>query len=423
MPTGRGWWLVAVGWGLALSGRVLGMVELFGLAAAALSLVAGAMGYVTLRRFGLVQRRHLQPGRVVAGGQAVVELSVANQGRGPSPVLEAADGAGRALLGPLRPGDVARWRYRLPCPSRGIVAVGPAALHLTDPFGIATRRGPVLGPSSLIVQPRCEAVVAPPRPIGRRHPGGAVGASPVLDPGEFHALRLYQHGDDLRRVHWPTAARLDELVVRHDEGPQPWHYLVVLDLRDTAHDSFTAEVAIAAAASVARACVDHESVVRVVTTGGFDSGLAGGPAHLEAVLDALAVVGADRAEGLGPVATMAGAHHEARTMVVVSGSRLEPSDLTALAPARGHGDTLVAVRVLGASAGVRPIPGGAGGGGFGGDGRGPDGGGGWGGDGDGRGGSGGGGGGLVADFVVDVAPGTAFGRVWDATFDQALARR
>ena len=46
---------------------------------------------------------------------------------------------------------------------------------------------------------------------------------------DFFTLREYQQGDDLRRVHWPSSAKRDELMIRQLEMPWQSRALVVLD--------------------------------------------------------------------------------------------------------------------------------------------------------------------------------------------------
>ncbi len=48
---------------------------------------------------------------------------------------------------------------------------------------------------------------------------------------DFYALRHYVVGDDLRRVHWPSTARHDELMVRQDELPWQGRATVLVDVR------------------------------------------------------------------------------------------------------------------------------------------------------------------------------------------------
>ena len=58
---------------------------------------------------------------------------------------------------------------------------------------------------------------------------------------DFYALRPYVVGDDLRRIHWPSTARHDELLVRQQEQPWQGRTTVVLDVRRAAHDAASFE--------------------------------------------------------------------------------------------------------------------------------------------------------------------------------------
>ena len=85
-----------------------------------------------------------------------------------------------------------------------------------------------------------------PRPARRRANPNV--ARPQGD--DFYALRDYVVGDDLRRVHWPSTARHDELMVRQDEMPWQGRATVLLDVRRAAHTAASLELAVSAAASV-----------------------------------------------------------------------------------------------------------------------------------------------------------------------------
>ena len=97
-------------------------------------------------------------------------------------------------------------------------------------------------------------------------------------------------GDDLRRVHWPSSARHDELLVRQDELPWQGRTTVLLDVRKAAHSGDSLEVAVSAAASIVAATARRNDLVRLVTTDGTDSGFAPGSDHVEAIMEHLAVV-------------------------------------------------------------------------------------------------------------------------------------
>jgi uncharacterized protein (DUF58 family) len=90
---------------------------------------------------------------------------------------------------------------------------------------------------------------------------------------EFHSLRPYVIGDDLRRVHWPSTARRDELTVRQDERHQQGRTTVLLDVRRAVHTDESFERAVSAAASLLVAAVRRGDEVRLVATDRTDSGL------------------------------------------------------------------------------------------------------------------------------------------------------
>ncbi|HUR18031.1 MAG TPA: DUF58 domain-containing protein [Acidimicrobiales bacterium] len=308
MLTRRGWLLLLGAAVLAMVGRLLGLVELFMLAASAVAMVAGAALYVRVRSFSVEATRELRPPRVPAGTDSRVELRVRNRGRRRSPVLAAGDpfDGGRRLahflLAPLDPGEAAKAAYRLPTGKRGIYDLGPLTLELSDPFGLA-RRCVVAAPvTSLTVFPRVDPIDAPAPTRGHDVFASANHPTALASSGEdFYALREYEVGDDLRRVHWKSSAKLDQLMIRQDEVPWQGRATVVLDLNPLAHTPDSLEVAVSAAASIVTACWRRRSVVRLVSTDGVDSGPGSAPSHLEAMLEHLAGAGLDGgAAGTGP---------------------------------------------------------------------------------------------------------------------------
>jgi uncharacterized protein (DUF58 family) len=285
--------LVAAG-ALALGAFLFGIEELYALAAAAVVLVVAARIWVASRRWDVRVVRHVRPARVPAGMAARVELAVANHASGRSPILAARDPFdggrrwARFLIAPLDPGEV-RWAaYSLPTAKRGVFELGPLELELSDPFGLS--RVTTIGSptSSLTVHPRVDPirtrqVPAEPDP-DMRVPLPVVGR--IGD--EFYGLREYRHGDDLRRVHWASTARMDQLMIRQPENLLQGRLTVAVDLRAAVHDPTTLEASLSAAASVIMAAIRNRIQVRLVTTAGVDSGFGATAPHGAALLDILA---------------------------------------------------------------------------------------------------------------------------------------
>jgi uncharacterized protein (DUF58 family) len=105
---------------------------------------------------------------------------------------------------------------------------------------------------------------------------------------EFYGLREYRPGDDLRRVHWTSTARMDQLMIRQPENLLQGRLTVAVDLRVPIHDSSTLESALSAAASVVMAGIRNRIHVRLITTSGVDSGFGATAGHGAAILDILA---------------------------------------------------------------------------------------------------------------------------------------
>lgn len=296
MLTRQGWAVVWTGLALFGVGRLFGLGQLYVFGAVAMLLVLGTLAYVHLTQLDLEVSRRVHPSRVHAGSASRVEIRVRNLRRYPTPLLTLHDQVSGTegaslLLPPLESRGEASTSYRLPTSRRGVLHVGPLRVIVADPFGLAQ--------SAVEAAPRVEATVYPqidkvlPTPFTAGHdPLAGAPRAHALSPsgGDFYALRPYVMGDDLRRIHWPSTARHDELLVRQHEEPWQGRTTVLLDVSDAGYRPDSFEVAVSAAASLVSANSKRSDLVRLVTTDGRDSGLGTGHAHLEAMLEHLALV-------------------------------------------------------------------------------------------------------------------------------------
>lgn len=295
----RSGWLAAAGAAAAVAaGRMFGLVELFMVGAGLAALLGLAVARVALTRLQLEVGRQLSPRRVHAGQPARVELGVANRGDRPTPVLRLHDpvtgtqGA-TVLLAPVQDGLTVRSAYRLPTERRGLIAIGPLSVVVADPFGLAQVRADAAPRTELTVLPRVDDILPPPASGGDEPLAGVRQTTLAASAGDdFAALREYVVGDDLRRVHWPSSARHGELLVRQDEVHWQGRTTVVLDTRARTHHGDSFELAVSAAASIVSAAWRRRDLVRLMTTAGFDAGFNAGQAHVERILEELAVVNA-----------------------------------------------------------------------------------------------------------------------------------
>ena len=294
----RAGWLTLLSAGIAaLAGRLFGVLELFIVAAVLAMLVAACLAWVRLTAVRLRVSRVVSPAKVHMGEATKVEVTAINTGTTHTPVLHLSDpvagtrGA-RLHLAPLAGGEKAQAAYRLPTDRRGILQVGPLGIEIADPFGLAHRRATAAPLESVTIFPHVDAIRVPSLG-GDEDPHGAAIQTNKLGQttDEFFALREYVRGDDMRRVHWKSTARSNELMVRQDETPWQDRTTVAIDVRpQRGADPAIFERAVSAAASVVSAGFRQRHLVRLVSTAGFDSGVASGLGHSETILGYLAGV-------------------------------------------------------------------------------------------------------------------------------------
>ncbi|HEX6569080.1 MAG TPA: DUF58 domain-containing protein, partial [Acidimicrobiales bacterium] len=295
MLTRQGWLCLWGGVALLVVARVLGIGELYVFAAVALGLLALATCYVRFTRLDLQVDRVVHPARVHVGQVSRVEVRLRNLRPKPTPVLRLVDpvsgtAGAELLVPPLDTGERSVASYRLPTDRRGIVRVGPLKVVVADPFGLvqaSTRAAPVV---EVTVFPHVDEIRPVPATTGNDPLAGSLHPHALGRTGDdFYALRPYVVGDDQRRIHWPSTARHDELLVRHQEQPWQGRTTVLLDVRRAAHDAASIEAAVSAAASIVTANSAQRDLVRLATSDGTDSGFGTGTSHTQALLEHLAV--------------------------------------------------------------------------------------------------------------------------------------
>lgn len=335
MLTRTGW--LAAGGALALlaAGRLFALEEAFVAGATIAVLVALAALGVALVRVRIDVARELHPARVHAGVSSSVVLEVRNRGRRRTPVLTLVDrvagtrGAHLAVA-PLEREGVTGAAYELPTERRGLLAVGPLEVVVGDPFGLAQARVRAAGITELTVYPAVDDVAPVPLSSGTDPHAGRDQRRRLSPSGEeFFALREYVVGDDLRRVHWASTARRDQLMVRQDELPWQGRVTLFLDNRAGYRPDEALEPAVRAAASLVHAGRRHGQQLRLVTADGQDSGFVGSHAQVEGLFERLAVVGPtaghDLVRALDRLGRAAGG-----TLVLLMPADVAPDDLARL---------------------------------------------------------------------------------------------
>jgi hypothetical protein len=232
-------------------------------------------------RYRLSLVRTVTPQLVTAGTPARVSLVLTNAGKTPSGVLMLEDHV-PYVLG-TRPRFVLEgighgWRrevaYQVRSDVRGQYEIGPMTVRIGDPFGLVEMGRSFRTSVPITVVPR--TVPLPQIPLGGAWTGSGDNRPRAFATGsaEDVTVREYRHGDDLRRVHWRSSARIGELMVRREEQPWQSRATLFLDNRARAHRgqglASSLESAVSAAASIAVHLSRRGFTVRLVTATGED---------------------------------------------------------------------------------------------------------------------------------------------------------
>ncbi|MCN0151872.1 DUF58 domain-containing protein [Salinispora arenicola] len=251
--------------------------------------------------------RRAEPDRVARGEPATMTVTVHNRGRLRSANLVAEDRCGAVPVAVpvlrLRPGRDTTVRYDVPTTRRGVVPVGPLRVIRRDPLGLVSLSRPYGETVPVWVHPRVHPLSVVPTGAGRSL-DGQVDAVPHGSI-TFDSLREYVVGDELRRVHWRTSARVGELMVRENVDTSLPRLVVLLDNRAVAHPQRSAglaesfEAACEAAASVLTAAHRSDLPVVLVLVAPEDEGSRAGVAESGAARSGLSPLDRLAAAGLG----------------------------------------------------------------------------------------------------------------------------
>ncbi|MCI0677715.1 MAG: DUF58 domain-containing protein [Actinobacteria bacterium] len=322
MPTVRGWALLGAGLALLFLWWLFGDPELLLVGVFLLLATALALLYVHYHRPSLSVARHLSGSAVHNGDTTTVTLTLQNRGRraiGHLFLNDVVEQLGTAAfeIAAITPGELATAAYRVTCRPRGVYQVGPARGTVTDPLALAELPVPSGVVDRLVVYPTVEDLSGFPIVSGKDPSLNASRPEHSQRGGEdFYTLREYQRGDDLRRVHWPSSAKTDELMIRQLETPWQSRALVLLDVRESPYESEEAfETAVSGAASV----VTH------LVRSGFDADLWAGEAdtidaaRYAATMERLALVEPDPSIDIEAVGTRVRHRGGGGALVMITG--------------------------------------------------------------------------------------------------------
>lgn len=229
---------------------------------------------------GVVCTRYLS-GLCAAGDVVPVKMTITSTVRLPRPALRISDmlprrlrpvGESALLLLDLHPGETREATYWVQPERRGRYTLGPTRVETWDLLGFASFVQITGDTAELVVYPT-------PLPLRRLFwenaaPGGAYSRTAATRRGsgmDFHGVREYQPGDELRHVHWRTTARTGQLAVAEYEQGTHRDAVVVLDLSLQAYANAgrvgeeLLEMAVTLAASVCAFLARRGEPVRLLT--------------------------------------------------------------------------------------------------------------------------------------------------------------
>jgi len=271
----RGRSFIAAGLTAAVCGIVLGERDLVRIGALVvfLPLVAALWVARSGNRLGLA--RTLGASQVEVGQRAVVHLELTNVGPTTGVLLIeeqipwALGSRPRFVIDTMRPGWSRRIDYAVQADVRGRYQIGPLRVRVGDPFGLLELHRTFTKTAHLVVIPATEPLPAIPL-LGawtgtgdnRPRPFASGSAADVT-------VRDYRVGDDLRRVHWRSTAKVGSLMVRREEQPWQSRCTLFIDNRARVHRGqgphSSLERAVTAAASIAVHLTTQGYQVRLVS--------------------------------------------------------------------------------------------------------------------------------------------------------------
>jgi len=208
---------------------------------------------------------------------------------------------------------------------RGWFTLGPTQLETGDILGLFLLKKNIESHSRLLVIPHTVNIQSFPAPFGMLTGGKALRQKTLEVTPYAAGVREYVQGDPLKRIHWPSSARKQKLIVKEFEKDPLAEVWIFLDARSSVHyhqeskrgsdpDEFwwlkknqtfalppdTEEYAISIAASIAKYYINQTREVGLVSAGQNYAILPAerGERQLGKILEMLAVL---QAEGEMPL--------------------------------------------------------------------------------------------------------------------------
>jgi len=222
------------------------------------------------------------------------------------------------------------WRTITICKERGRYQLGPIQLRTSDPFGLFPMQRDLTPTSNVVIYPITFDIYQFALPIGILPGGDALRRRTHYVTTNAAGVRDYAPGDSFSRIHWPSTARRDRLIVKEFELDPMADIWIVPDMAVFSHitprqtslpeeyegdildwlglDDFelpdaTEEYTVAVAASLAQYFLRHDRAVGMLAYGQSNEVVQPdrGERQINRILETLAVL---RAQGNVPLSDM-----------------------------------------------------------------------------------------------------------------------
>lgn len=127
------------------------------------------------------------------------------------------------------------WSVRTYCLERGRYRLGPITLVSSDPFGLFTIRRPLSHTTNVVVYPATFTLRSFPMPLGTLPGGDALRRRTHQITANAAGIREYYPGDSFNRIHWPSTARKNRLLVKEFELDPMSDVWIFLDMQAYIH--------------------------------------------------------------------------------------------------------------------------------------------------------------------------------------------
>jgi len=136
------------------------------------------------------------------------------------------------------------WMVRTLCRQRGVFTLGPITLRGGDPFGLFDMEKELPHTSTMVVYPAMVNLRAFIPPTGHLPGGGTLHRRTHYVTTNVAGTREYAPGDSFNRIHWPSTARKERLIVKEFELDPTADVWLFLDMERGVHFSLPWEMPI-----------------------------------------------------------------------------------------------------------------------------------------------------------------------------------